>query len=436
MTPDALLPRLPMDLGDGLILRLGTVEDAEAIVVYHRQQFDEWVGDWSENLTSGHHPTTGPHDYTLVVDQASGKIISTIVLISQTWAYGGVPFGVGRPEIIHTDEPYRRRGLVRRQMELIHEMSAARGQMMQGITGIPNFYRQFGYEMCLNLYGGRLLPAPRRQEATDKKPTVSLRAAAGEEDCAFIRQLHDQVVQREIISGVHSVEEWAWLHRGCTQDALEWDGWAIIQLDDQRIGYYLNGGFHAGGRVDVSEIELLPDVSLLNVVPDLVNEIPSFIEATLNKAGETRQIRFLMGGDHRIYPILDGLSARTEEPSAWYVRIPDLPGFLRHVVSALERHLAASPSAGYTGELTLSFYRSGLRMVFDNGRIPVIEDWDPYGQPARVYMPDLTFLQVICGRRRFSELAYIFEDCWSRDGAHLLLDAMFPRFAGQVGFLS
>jgi hypothetical protein len=34
-------------------------------------------------------------------------------LISQIWAYEGIPFGVGRPELVGTLPEYRNRGLVR-----------------------------------------------------------------------------------------------------------------------------------------------------------------------------------------------------------------------------------------------------------------------------------------------------------------------------------
>ena len=37
----------------------------------------------------------------------------------QTWTYGGVPFEVGRPELVATHPDYRRRGLVRAQFEAV-----------------------------------------------------------------------------------------------------------------------------------------------------------------------------------------------------------------------------------------------------------------------------------------------------------------------------
>ena len=62
---------------------------------------------------------------------------------------------MGRPELVGTDPDYRRQGLIRAQFEVLHQWSAERGELALGITGIPWYYRQFGYEMCLLRGGGR-----------------------------------------------------------------------------------------------------------------------------------------------------------------------------------------------------------------------------------------------------------------------------------------
>ena len=100
----------------------------------------------------------------VVEDQRRGKIVSSLNLISQTWTYGGMPFGVGRVELVGTDPSYRRRGLVRAQFEIVHRWSQERGELAQMITGIPYYYRQFGYEMALDLGGGRVGYAPQIPE--------------------------------------------------------------------------------------------------------------------------------------------------------------------------------------------------------------------------------------------------------------------------------
>ena len=62
---------------------------------------------------------------------------------------------LGAPSWSGTKPEYRNRGLVRAQFEAIHAWSAERGELVQGITGIPYYYRMFGYEMVMPLGGGR-----------------------------------------------------------------------------------------------------------------------------------------------------------------------------------------------------------------------------------------------------------------------------------------
>ena len=147
------------DLGDGLILRRATPDDAEALTTFNAQIFrtagseqpNTGIAAWTQDLLSGDHPTCSADDFTIVEEASTGAIVSSMVLISQTWTYDGIAFGVGRPEIVGTSPAYRRRGLVRTQFEVLHQRSAARHERLQAITGIPWYYRQFGYEMTLNL---------------------------------------------------------------------------------------------------------------------------------------------------------------------------------------------------------------------------------------------------------------------------------------------
>src|SRR5512143_559145 len=148
------------ELGAGLILRRSSPEDAEALAAFcgeiHSEEAgksDPQVTAWTRDLLTRPHPRFHPDDFTIIEEVSSGRIVSTLNLISQTWTYDGIPFGVGRPELVGTLPEYRNRGLVRLQFEEIHRWSAERGEMVQAITGIPFYYRLFGYEMALDLTG-------------------------------------------------------------------------------------------------------------------------------------------------------------------------------------------------------------------------------------------------------------------------------------------
>jgi hypothetical protein len=125
---------------------------------------------------------------------------------------------------------------------------------------------------------------------------------------------------------------------------------------------------------------------------------------------------------------------RVNPPYAFYVRVPDLPAFVRRIGPVLERRLAESVAPGHTGELKLSFYRGGLRLRFEGGRLAAAEPFEP---PERVeagaWFPDLTFLHLVFGHRSLDELKAVYPDCYTRgDEVPVLLDGLFPKQLSRV----
>ena len=126
------------------------------------------------------------------------------------------------------------------------------------------------------------------------------------------------------------------------------------------------------------------------------------------------------------------------EPYSWYVRVPDLAGFLRLITPVLERRLAASALAAHSGELRLDFFRDGLRLVFKGGKIAAIEPWRRpiWGERQQATFPPLVFLQLLFGFRSLDELRYAFPDL--RVGQNEitgLLEALFPKRRSRVAML-
>ena len=117
------------DLGDGLVLRRSTLADAEKLGDFNArihsddaEEPDPRLGAWTRDLLERPHPTFGAGDFTIIEEQATGRIVSSLNHISQTWTYEGIPFKVGRPELVGTLPEFRNRGLVRIQFEEIHKL--------------------------------------------------------------------------------------------------------------------------------------------------------------------------------------------------------------------------------------------------------------------------------------------------------------------------
>ena len=106
---------------------------------------------------------------------------------------------------------------------------------------------------------------------------------------------------------------------------------------------------------------------------------------------------------------------------------------MRHIAPALEQRLAASAQSGYSGDLKVSFYRSGLHFRVHEGSIAV-EGWKPDRVEAGdAAFPDLTFLQLLFGYRSLAEIQHAFPDrSATTDDARALLPILFPKKDSDV----
>jgi hypothetical protein len=195
------------DLGDGLVLRGATDDDAEPLAAFvgdvlraqDSAEANRTLAAWVRDLIGGRHPSFRPQDATVVAERRTGAIVSCLHLLSHTWAYDGVPIAVGQPELIGTVAERRGGGLVRAQFEVIHRWSAERGQRMLAITGIPWFYRQFGYELAIERGGGPRVFLDALTPARESPPGWRVRPAA-DTDVAFLVELSAAAAARHLVS--------------------------------------------------------------------------------------------------------------------------------------------------------------------------------------------------------------------------------------------
>jgi hypothetical protein len=439
------------DLGDGLVLRRATPADADALVAFtadvlrnqDADEPDEHTAAWTRDLVTGHHPTFSAGDFTVVEDVRSGSIISSLCLISQKWSFGGIPCRVGQPELVGTHPEHRGRGLVRRQFEVIHTWSAERGEHFQVIDGVPWFYRQFGYEMALELRGGASVEVAHLTPSRGDAETYRIRPAT-EDDLAFITRVADATARRCLVTCVRDEIGWRYELGGHSAKSMYRPQLCIIQTrDGNRVGMLAHLPRLIASTLWVLMFEVVSEPLCLAAAPSILHYLRAAGDA-LAGGERCEQLGFWLGTDHPLYPALPNL--RVVPPYAWYVRVPDLPGFLRHIAPLLEQRLSASTCADYTGELRLGFYRDGLRLMFDRGRLTAAKQWVPprhllgvergestSAPRADASFPGLTFFQLLFGYRSLEELEYAFPDCLvRRDSARSLLTVLFPKRPSDV----
>ena len=431
------LNHLPRDLGDGLILRRSTPADGQKLFEFNSfihgdDGPDERIGQWARDLVEKPHPTFGAGDFTIVEEQATGRVVSSLNLISQTWAYDGIPFRVGRPELVGTLPEFRNRGLVRTQFDEIHRWSAERGELVQTITGIPYYYRLFGYEMCVDLDGSRSGFELNLPKLADDTPEPYRFRPATQADIPFLSAVYTEASHRSLLSVPRDEPLWQLELTGRSETSINRLEWKIIErvADGEMVGYLAHPWFSWGVSCPVQAYELKAGVSWLEVTPSVVRQMWALGETVCASEGKTRSaFTFALAGSHPVYEILRENLPRVRPPYCWYLRVPDLPAFLWQLAPVLERRLKNSLLPGFSGEIRISFYRSGLRLGFEQGQLTVAEPWQPAPKDeGEIAFPDLTFLQLVFGHRTLDELKYAYADCWwNGDRPRLLLSALFPK---------
>lgn len=437
---------LPRPLSDGLLLRRATAADTEAVadlngrILADPDESPKILADWTRDLMSGRHPTVTPEDFIVVEDTGTGQIVSSIVLIPQVWRYENIPFGVGRPELVATEPAYRRRGLVRTIFEVIHAMSAARGHQVQGITGIPWFYRQFGYEYALPLVGARQLNLTDVPELKVGEVEPFRVRPADTADTPTLVGLYERQCAGKLVTTEIDETRWRYDLNGHSQDSIQRvNVTCILEPGGQAIGYFSTAAQPWNGQLIVWEVVVAEGKSLHAVLPTVTRALKAQAQAYQPTAEielkPVTTLRFSLGLEHLVYEALAAKLGPFKKPYAWYIRVADLPGFIRHIAPVLEKRLAGSVMSGYSGELKIGFFRGGLRLAFEQGRLTTAADWFPPDTDHHwdgAEFPPLVFLQLLFGYRSLDELCYAFPDCYADEEPTLLLNALFPKRVSLV----
>lgn len=433
------------DLGDGLLLRWSTAADTERLTTFYGQAFrrSEQAPPSTRLLSlvpemmSGRSPLVEPEDFALVEDTATGAIVAATVLLKQAWEYDGIRFPIGRPEIVASLPDYRRRGLVREIFRLIHARSNAQGHLAQGITGINWYYRQFGYEYAIELENGVRVTMAEIPPAREGEPEPFRLRPAAEDDLPLAARFYDEERASAHVSTPIDAAYWRF---GTLEARPESDVFPQVSVIEDAggaaVGYTFTGQRAFEGMFDVYGLWLRPGLWLA-ALPALLRAYVRLGEQARER-GDNTPLHLLAFALPQGHPALAALPALVNtppfnQPYAWYVRVADLPALLRTLAPALERRLAGSPFAGYSGALALDFYRGGLRMVWRDGRLAEVGDWQKpiYGEGDAGF-PPLVFLQMLFGYRNLDELRHAFPDVWAKGEARALLPTLFPQRASWV----
>jgi hypothetical protein len=431
MTPE--LPTERIELEDNLVLRTATPEDAEEVAAFNSVVMTEppdyepepEIGDWTRDLFDGVNRRVGPNDFTVVEDTKTGKIVSTIVYISQVWNIGGIDTPMGMPEIVGTHPDYRRRGLVRKQFEVMHEWGKERGHLFNTVMGIPYYYKQFGYEYALDAWGGRATARTALSGVLAKKdstPPLTARNAS-REDVTFIAETELISRRRLFVTAARDSKIFESELFGRRDASMVFYRTRILEQNGVPVGYYEYGTTTKRDKIDVNALEINAAVNWLDATSSMLVDLKSLADAIETAdGGKCEKIEFGFGSEHPAFKLFDSQFGSEKKPYAWFVRVPDIAALVSHISSVIEARLAASDLHGWSGDLKISFYRSGLEMNFDAGKLTAVKNTGPIERDeAQAHYPDLTFTKALFGQYSFTQLRDMLNDCFTHKPAHQAL---------------
>ncbi len=427
-------------LKDGLILRSlseGHTSDRDQLPAFYAaingenesQAVKDLLANWAQDLINGH-PNMTLDEIFVVVDPAKqDKLVSATMLIPHNWRYEDIPLKVGRPELVATDPEYRERGLVRASFEAVHERSAALGHQMQVITGIPYFYRKFGYTMALDLGQHASYPLGVMADAApDYQPAFTLRSATAD-DIPDMMRWYDTMARERLVTENRSADEWRYEIMGRSPGSGQYiDYQIIVNAAGKGVGYVeVFGSRWEKYMINCSGLVVGEDASYLAAFADVIRGVKKWAFA---RFGECPTLLSFGAGLHdsidRLIDRTDGGLIRRRE-YMWYVRVPEMIPFLWHIQPVLERRLEGSGAHRYSGELKIGFYDlTGISLKFDCGKITAIESVtgkDGYD----ISFPWHLLWNVVFGQHNYDDIRVILPDVWASSKGAVLLDALFPK---------
>jgi hypothetical protein len=422
-----------IQLEDNLVLRSATIDDKDEVVNFNTTVMTDppdfepavSVGEWTRDLFEGVNRRVKPSDITVVEDTNTGEIVSSIIYISQLWNIGGIDTPMGMPEIVGTHPDYRRRGLVRKQFDVMHDWGRQRGHLFNTVMGIPYYYKQFGYEYALDAWGGRETARTSLTDVLSKKeaePPFSARDAE-RSDIPFIVETELNSRQRLFITTARDAQIFESEMFGRRETSAVFYRTRILEQAGTPVGYY---EIHVSTKRDsirVDAIEISNAVNWLDATTSMLVDLKKIAdELETPDGGKCEKIEFSFGSEHPSFKLFDSQFGSVKIPYAWFVRVPDVAALVSHLSPVIEERLAASDLRGWSGDLNLSFYRSGLKMNFDSGTLTSTENTGPIERhEAHAHYPDLTFTKALFGQYSFTQLREIYDDCYAEKRAHHIL---------------
>lgn len=399
-------------LSSGLILKsLNDETDAVRLIAFNGQIFGQDVADMTRGLMF-HHPALRPDYWLYIEDESTQQILSSLVLIPQTWRYGDVTLKCGEMGIVGTLESQRGKGLVRELVVRFKELLREGGFDLSIIQGIPYFYRQFGYEYALPLEAQWTIELRNIPEVVEKPYRFR---TATVEDIPLLKRLYDEAALD--ISVVRDADVWRYLLDGGLGTATEAETWLMLDADNQPVGYFRipREGFGAG--------LIVSETSRLNTAAG--EALLGWLKTTAVERGKP-YVRFNLPANNDLNLLARTYGAYDAGGYAWQIHVVDAARLLWTIAPVFNQRIAASMYAGLTQTVLLNLYKEAFELRFEGGKLLAVEAVG-FRDSGEIRIPPNLLPLLVLGHRSHEELRQTYPDVAVWGQSRHLVDMLFPK---------
>ncbi len=407
-------------LEDGLRFRTIQNEVDIARYVAFNTEYNNVHEGKNSDLLIRHFPGAQFGDFQLIEDEQTGEIVSTTCLIPWQFSYDGILLRGAQLEQVLSHPDYRRRGLVKRQINRFMQVVREKQFDFSFIWGIPYYYRQYGYAYCLEGNRSEHLPAekiPVDASAAASQYTFRL---AGIEDAAVLTRLYHQALQPVKIYITRDEGYWRYL--------LEWARFPVYLLIEQQTGReagYLGLAQPTGGKHTAILESSLPGAGA------------SLAALGWLKAQGAQEIHVSWPKESPLVQLAKSLGSRETSHEQWLVQITDPVEFFTKIGPVFKRRLQAAGRPGLTQDLVINLFRQAYKLRFQEGSLQDVcalgfVDSSMGADGGDLCIPPEAFVRLVFGFRRIDELLDAWPDIVYKPQVRGLLDDLFPRMTSYL----
>jgi hypothetical protein len=414
----------PRDLGNGLVLRNATPEDVPAALgllkVVHSEDIMRSTAPWFEK-----HPRMTFGDIFIVEDTGTGKIVSHAIQLPGTWILDGLEIPMIQMEVVGTLEQYRHQGLMRAINTAYDERAVEVKPVSQAVAGIPYFYRELGYEYAVPMESGFYIAPSLIPDLPDgQHEIISIRKNDFASFPEWLEFRRTHLPKRTWLKGLgqedfeyHAFDECKRRNEAFT--------FCVVEDAGETVGafYYM---WSEEDYLEVGEL-YLSDSKYADAVLRHIKNLATSL------GGITFEIR--PPNQPQLYEYIKAKSRSTPAGTyMWYVKIPSIPRFLLSLKEHIHLRLQNTDFERYTGQLTLTNYKEGFTLTFENGHlIDVVSNASrDYERYYDLRIPKGPLVKLLMGHSTFDELKQYDPDIQCKAARRPLVRALFPRFKASI----